>query len=54
MTTLEIVVCVQLVVSLYLSYRVHTLQGEIEDAQMVIGAILMDKSDMDFDIKDVL
>lgn len=54
MTVLEIIVAVQLIVSLYLTHRVWRLQEEIEDAQTVIGAILMDQSDTDFNLKDIL
>ena len=44
MMTLQIAVAVQLIVSLYLTHRVWKLQEEIEDTQMVIGAILMDQA----------
>ena len=44
MMILQIVVAVQLIVSLYLTHRVWKLQEEIEDTQMVIGAILMDQA----------
>ncbi len=44
MTILEIIVAVQLIVSLYLTHRVWKLQEEIEDMQMVLGAILMDQA----------
>ena len=44
MTILEIIVAVQLIVSLYLTQRVWKLQEEIEDMQMVLGAILMDQA----------
>lgn len=44
MTILEIIVAVQLIVSLYLTQRVWRLQEEIEDMQMVLGAILMDQA----------
>jgi hypothetical protein len=44
MTVLEIIVAVQLIVSLYLTHRVWKLQEEIEDMQMVLGAILMDQA----------
>ena len=44
MTILEIIVAVQLIVSLYLTQRVWKLQEEIEDTQMVLGAILMDQA----------
>lgn len=54
MMILEIIVAVQLIVSLYLTHRVWKLQDEIEDTQMVLGAILMDQSDKDFNLKDIL
>jgi hypothetical protein len=54
MTVLEIIVTIQLVVSLYLTHRVWRLQEEIEDMQTVIGAILMHQSDTDFNLKDIL
>ena len=44
MTVLQIAVAVQLIVSLYLTHRVWKLQEEVEDTQMVIGAILMDQA----------
>ena len=44
MMILQIVVAIQLIVSLYLTHRVWKLQEEIEDTQMVVGAILMDQA----------
>ena len=44
MTILEIIVAVQLIVSLYLTQRVWRLQEEVEGMQMVLGAILMDQA----------
>lgn len=45
MTWMEMAVVAQLVVSLYLAYKVGRLQDEIDDTQMVLGAILMEQAD---------
>lgn len=42
MTWMEMAVVAQLVVSLYLAYKVGRLEGELEDTQTVVGSILMD------------
>ena len=42
MTWMEVAVVAQLVVSLYLAYRVGRLQDEVDDTQMVLGSVLME------------
>jgi hypothetical protein len=44
MTWVEVVVVAQLVVSLYLAYRVGSLQDEVDDTQMVLGSVLMERA----------
>jgi len=38
------IVIIQLVVSLYLTWKVHSLAKEIDDTQIVVGGILYDMS----------
>lgn len=45
MTWMEIAVVAQLVVSLYLAYKVGRLQDEVDDTQMVLGSVLMEIAD---------
>ena len=42
MIIIQIIVVVQLLVSLYLTHKVWGLQEDIEDAQMMIGYLLME------------
>ena len=42
MTWMEMAVVAQLVVSLYLAYKVGRLQDELDDTQMVLGSVLME------------
>ena len=44
MIIIQIVVVVQLLVSLYLTHKVWGLQEDIEDAQMMIGYLLMENA----------
>ena len=44
MIIIQIVVVVQLLVSLYLTHKVWGLQEDIEDAQMMIGHLLMENA----------
>ena len=44
MTWVEMVVVAQLVVSLYLAYKVGRLQDEVDDTQMVLGSVLMERA----------
>jgi hypothetical protein len=44
MIIIQIVVVVQLLVSLYLTNKVWGLQEDIEDAQMMIGYLLMENA----------
>jgi len=39
-----VIVIIQLVVSLYLAWKVHSLAKEINDTQIVVGGILYDMS----------
>ena len=39
-----VIVVVQLIVSLYLAWKVHDLAKEIDDTQIVVGGILYDMS----------
>ena len=42
MTWMEMAVVAQLVVSLYLAYKVGRLQDEVDDTQLVLGSVLME------------
>ena len=42
MTWMEMAVVAQLVVSLYLAYKVGRLEGELDDTQLVLGSVLME------------
>ena len=44
MIIIQIIVVVQLLVSLYLTHKVWGLQEDIEDAQMMIGHLLMENA----------
>lgn len=44
-----IIVIIQLVVSLYLAWKVHSLAKEIDDTQIVVGGILYDMSQYEND-----
>lgn len=44
MIIIQIIVVVQLLVSLYLAHKVWGLQEDIEDAQMMIGHLLMENA----------
>lgn len=44
------IVIIQLVVSLYLSWKVHSLAKEVDDTQIVLGGVLYEMSQYeDFD-----
>lgn len=44
MIIIQIIVVVQLLASLYLAHKVWGLQEDIEDAQMMIGHLLMENA----------